>query len=1126
MGIRYIMGRCGHGKTHQVLEEIREELSLRRDDPVILLVPEQFTLEAEREVINHLGLPGIMRLEVLSPSRLGERILSEAGGRTRVLLSQQGRYMVLKKVVCACEEQLTVYRQACRQTGFIQQCSDLLSELKGSAVGSEVLSNCAVSLADDTLLKDKLSDIALIYDNFNSYLEERYVDSEDRMALILERLHQSRYIERSRIWVDNFNTFSPSTIKLLEQLMLHAEAVNVSLTMQLGGDDRDREIFALSRYYYNRLHDQAVRHGVEERIITVGHDSVASPELFHLEREIYAYPHHIYVRSPEHLSVFAAPTVQDEIETLAINILSLVQQRGLRYRDIAVICSDTETYAGLIKRVFNEYRLPFFLDDKQSILHHPLVELMLSALDMLVRHFRLEDVLRFIKTGLTPLEVAECDRLENYALRYNIRGHGWLRPFSLGEEEGRAELESLRQVIIEPLQVLAQKVQADSTWIGLARAWFEWLEGMQIPQRLESWVEQLVAEERFELASENSQIWNVCVEIFEQMAEILGDEFTDLKEFRQVLEAGLAGSEVGFIPSSVDQIMVGTATRSISRQCSVLLVVGVNDGLLPRGSLSEGMLSLDEKEVLQEKGVEVGLNNELLSIEEDFLIYAALSQAKDSLIFSYSLADSEGKAMRPSWLIDRLKQLYPHLTVQLHNMVSAQAEARYLLSPGSTFKYLIENLRQALDGKPVSPRWAAVFDWFKTQPEWEFSVTRLEEAMMFANQPGAVEIAQWKQLYAASTQASVSRLELYAACPFAHFVRYGLRPTERRTYEVEAPDVGNLFHQALLDFTVQMKEQQLNWKQIEAQQCYQLMDKVMEELLPRHGEGVFESSYRYRYLGQRLKRIGQRAVWTLARHLQSGDFDPLGYEMRFGPGGAFPAVLVEMANGEMLSLEGRIDRVDVYRQGTDNYVRIIDYKSGPRDVDMSDIYYGISLQLAIYLLAVIEGLPTQGGANRPGGIFYFHIDDPLIESDQDVVEEIEKKLAAKLRLRGLALEDAEVIRAMDRDISGHSQVVPVGLSGDGSFYSNSAVLTLEQFEIILQHVQELVKNMSQQIMSGDLEITPYKKGTKNACSYCDYHPVCHFDSLFAANRYRQLPSLDREQIMERIYSDEERRGLS
>jgi ATP-dependent helicase/nuclease subunit B len=1128
LSMRYIMGRCGQGKTRQVLAEIKAQLDAGGEEPLILLVPEQFTLQAERDVINRLGLPGIMRLEVLSPSRVGSRVLHEAGGRTRVLLSEKGRYMVLRKIIAACEEQLTVFRRVCQQPGFIEQCSRMLSELKNADINSEMLDECGLQLPDDILLKDKLHDIALIYNHFNTYLRDRYLDSEDQLNLVIERLPESPYFSRAKVWIDNFNTLSPATLKLIEQIMKTAASTTISLTMELGGEDRDRELFALSRYYYNRLHSKAREEGLNEQIIMVKdwpHNG-RSPDLQHLEKELYAYPHRPYTGPVENISIVATASLQDEVELIAMKILSLVQQQQYRYRDIAVICSDTASYAGPIKRVFDEYQIPFFLDEKRSIMHHPLIELVLAALDMVIKHYRLEDVLRYMKTGLTPLQVEECDRLENYALRYSVQGQRWLEPFTLGDEALRDESNAYRQALIAPVKEMAVQVQGEHNWAQIARACFEWLEKIQIPQRLESWVEELMQEERFELASENRQIWNVIVEVLDQIAAILGEEKTTLKEFRQVLEMGLASSELGLIPSTVDQVLVGTITRSISQHGPVLLLAGVNDGLLPRGREPEGMLSIDEKELLQAQGVKIGIDNDLQAIEEDFLIYATLSRVKGLLQFSYPLSDFEGKALRPSLLIERLKQIYTGIKVSTRLIDAAAAEDHYLLSAPSSYKYMIENLRQALDGKAVSPRWEAVYDWFKAKPEWQSRLAGLEEALLFANRPGAVPAAQWKQLYAGSRQTSVSRLELYAACPFAHFVRYGLRPLERKSYEVEAPEVGELFHQAILNFAVKMHQQQLSWEEMRQEQCHTLMEQVMDQLLPAHGEGVFMSTHRYRYLGQRLKRIGQRAVWTLARHLKSGEFQPLGYEMRFGPGGAFPAVVVELADGETVSLEGRIDRVDVYDDGEDSYVRIIDYKSGPRDLDMSDIYYGLNLQLLIYLQAVLAGFNTPYGAARPGGIFYFHIDDPMIEADEDIVEEIEKKLAARLRLRGLALEEANVIRAMDRDINGYSLVVPVGMSGEGKFYSQSALFNLDQFEMVLNYVQNLVRQISQEMMSGHIEIAPFKKGQQRACTYCRYHAVCQFDTLFAANRYRHLPVLDRDQLISRITTGTGRGKLS
>lgn len=1118
LSVRYIMGRCGQGKTRRVLKEIGEQLDAGGEAPLILLVPEQYTLQAERDVINYLGLPGIMRLEVLSPSRIGSRVLHEAGGRTRVLLSEQGRHMVLGKVVTACEKQLNVFRRVARQPGFIEQLDRMLAELKNADISSETLHDCGVKLDQDTLLKDKLHDIALIYNRFNIYMQDRYLDSEDQLNLIIERLPESLYMGQAKVWIDNFNTFSAATLKLIEQIMKTAASTTISLTMELAGEDRDRELFALSRYYYNRLHRKAKENGLSEQVIRLDNrtDNGLRPELRHLEKELNAYPHRPYAGPVGNIGIVAAASLQDEVEMIAMKILSLVRQQHYRYRDIAVICSDSGSYAGPIKRVFDEYQIPFFLDEKRSVLHHPLVEFIMAAFDMVIKYYRVEDVLRYMKTGLTCLSEEHIDRLENYAWRYNIQGKGWLKPFSLGNEDMLEENETYRKALMDPVEELAAKLEGSQTWAQMARASFQWLEEIGVPQRLESWVEELMGEKRFELASENRQIWNVMVEILDQMAAILGNEETSLKEFSRVLQTGLAGSELGLIPSTVDQVLVGTLTRSISQHIPVLLLVGVNEGLLPRGREAEGMLSVNEKELLLGKGLEIGIDSDLQAIEEDFLIYTTLARAEYFLQFSYPLSDADGSALRPSLLIDRLKQIYTEINVRTWLIEAASAEDHYLLSASSSYKYMIESMRLTLDEKKVSPRWQDVYYWFRAQPDWQSRLSSLKESLQFSNSPGAVPAESWQKIYPWSKRASVSRLQLYAACPFAHFVRYGLRPLERKTYEVKAPEVGELFHQAILHFALKMRQQRLSWQEMGQEQCHVLMGEVMDQLLPCHGEGVFTSTHNYRHLGQRLKRIGQRAVWTLTSHLKSGEFMPLGYELRFGKGGAFPPVTVELADGEILSLEGQIDRVDVYDDGEQSYVRIIDYKSGSQDLDMTDIYYGLNLQLLIYLQAVLTGFDTPRGEALPGGIFYFYIDDPMIEASQDIVEVIEKKIAARLRLKGLALKEAHVVRAMDRDIDGYSLVVPVGMNAKDEFYNQSALFTLEQFEVVLDYVQSLVKRISKEIISGHIEMVPFRKGQREACTYCRYHAVCQFDTLFASNRYRNLPSLNRDQFISKI----------
>lgn len=1118
MAVRYILGRAGKGKTRFIFNEIENCLKQGGEKPLILLVPEQFTLQAERDLVESLRLPGIMRVEVLSLSRIARRVMDEVGGRTRTLLNEQGKCMVLRKILEESQGDLGVYRKAALQPGFVSKLSEWIAEMKQQDIAPRDLMLEGTQDSPGMLLADKLKDLTCIYERFNQYLAGRYIDSEDSLNLVIEKIPSARFLKGARVWIDNFTTFSSQSLKMIEQLMLLTEDTAVSLTLDFMGEGRDRELFSLSRQSYNRLHDIAALHGLEEEICYVPQGAAEAgraAELLHLETELYAYPYRVYSDEAAAVNIFAAMNIPGEVENAALQILALARDRGYRYKDIAVVCHDMDTYGSLIKRVFAEYNLPIFIDEKRTIMENPLVELVLAAVDVIAGGYRYEDVFRYIKTGFTGCDDSECDRLENYVLRYGIRGTLWKEPFCHGEEAVLESINDTRDRVIKPLHTLEGRLHQAENYAGFTRALFELLEDLHIPDQLTAMIADLSLEKEYELAGENSQIWNVTLETFDQVVEILGDQQANLKEFRRILEAGLASCELGLIPTTVDQILVGNIQRSKSHDIKALFILGVNDGVLPAGKDPGGLLSLEEKESIQQCGLDMGMSRELQTIEENFLIYSALAKAGQYLWLSYALADVEGKALRPSLLIERFQQLFPRL--QLHNDIEKQCEElAFVGTPPSTLKFLAENLRLQLDGGSVPDYWWAVYAWYSRQPRWQGTLEAMGQALFHRNQPGSIAARTARRLYGDPLVASVSRLEQYAGCPFAHFVQYGLRPQERKLYEIKAPDLGDLFHQALLHFADRLNKDKLDWHSLQQHHCVQLMDGIMDELLPAHGEGIFLSSHRYRFLGGRLKEISRRAIWTICRHIQQGEFTPWGYEVRFGRGGLLPPVTVELPDGEKVYVEGRIDRVDLFGADNEVYARVIDYKSGMQDFDLSDVYYGLSLQLLVYLKAVLAGPGDEKGVWQPAGVFYFRIDDPLVELDNDIVEEIEKKIAERLRMKGLVLEDARVIRALDGEISGYSQVIPVGMNDQDEIYRNSSTLAAPGFAALLNHVEKLIGRLGEEILGGQIAIAPISSGSFRQCKYCSYRSLCQFDPLFEDNGYRYLPPLTGDEVMRRL----------
>ena len=1130
MALRFITGRAGKGKSYYIYNEIRQHILEARNqdcrrENLILLVPEQYTLQAERDFIDKTGLKGIMQLEILSFTRLAQRIFNEVGGLTRVMLNEQGKNMVLRRVMEQLEGELLVYSNSCHQNGFVHELMDFLAGLKQRAVGIDDFKQIQDRIEKNSLLSRKVHDVTLIYQHFNDYLQERYIDSEDYINLFIEKMPSSRYLSTSRIWVDNFATFSPQSIRILEQLITVCPETTISLTLNNDKDRRDEDLFILSRKTYRTLNELARNNGITTSLINIdatAADQLRDKELLHLESELYAYPSRKYLDPITRLSVFAAANPDSEVEDLATRLISLVRDEGYRWKDIAVICNDLDSYSALIKRIFREYAIPFFMDQKKDIMDNPIIEFVLASLHCVERGYLYEDVFRCLKTGLGVLDDESCEKLENYVLANGIRGKRWKEPFTWGEEDELEELNQWRERVITPLEEMKTALLEQGSFAGITRVLYDYLEKQEVQEKLQSWIEELWGQGLYDVVSEYTQIWNMVINTFDQMVEILGDQQGSLKEYIKVLESGFSSHELGIIPTTVDQVLVGNIQRSKSHDIKALFVLGVNDGIIPSTKSQEGILSTDESNYLANQGMEISKSREIQVAEENFLIYNALAKCRQKLFLSYTTADSEGRALRPSLLLDRLCYLYPGLQVDSGLINDRQRQLQMVARPRSTFKHLVENLRLYLDYKGIEDFWWDVYHWYRQQDHWQKHCTNVEKAFFHRNQVNTISPGQARQLYKLPLRGSVTRLERFIACPFAHFVHYGLSPRERKEFSVKAPDIGELFHNSLLELALQIEEKPGKWQGIEREDCEAMMDTVMDQMLTIQGEGVFSSNNRYRYLSQRLKRIGRRAAWTVTEHIKRGGFTPLGYEIRFGAGGSLPALAVELENSEKMYLEGRIDRIDILDQEDTGYVRIIDYKTGNKQLNLSDTYYGLSLQLLIYLRAVLGGTQElERPRLKPAGIFYFKIDDPLIETVADFKEVIEQQLIKELKLRGLVLEDVNIVREMDRQIATYSDIIPVGLKKDDSFYSTSAVLNEEDFDYLLGHVDNLLKKVSQELVGGKVKIEPYKLKDQTACTFCPYISICQFDRQLPENNYRNLPPLKENEAILKIRAEQE-----
>lgn len=1119
MTVRYILGRAGKGKSRLVFKEIKKDLSRGGEYKLLLLVPEQYTLQAERDLIAHLSMPGIMRAEVLSITRLAERVFTQAGGITRTLLNEQGKTMILRKIMDDNNRDLSIFKNASRQEGFINSFSQLLSEFKQLGIKPADLLSASRKMEEKEMSRQKLQDIALIYEHFNEYLAERYLDSEDYLQLFLEKLPAVQSIRDARVWIDGFSTFSPRSIQIIGRIMSLAHDTSISLTLDTNQDKHDAELFSLSCESLQRMRQMAQKLGLPEEIVAVeskAADALRTPEMRHLEAEFFSYPGRKFSGNVRNLEVFAAGNRDSEIEFLAARLVSLARN-GYRWRDMAVVCQDMDDYGGLIKRIFYDYQIPCFMDRKRDIMNSPIVELILSSLDIIRGGYRYEDVFRLLKTGFSDLDPEQCEILENYVLQYGIKGKQWKECFTQGEGELLDELNHCREALVVSLEKFASRVKKVNSIASFTEALYGYLEDIQIREKLGKWIGDFRERGQFEQAHENTRIWNTITEIFDQLMEILGEQKVGLKEYKRILETGFLSIEAGVIPPGVDEVLVGNIQRSISHDIKGLFVVGVNDGILPSRQGEEGILSTEEKELLQLKGLNLFFNRDQSFAEERFLIYTAFSKPREFLRLSYALADEEGKGLRPSMLLDRCKKIFPGLKADSNILDDYKSQMQMISSPSSTFKHLVKNLRLGLDGKPMEAIWWDVYDWYLKERDWEQRREITIAGFFHNNQPVPLGKKLAGRIYRTPLHSSISRMEQYVKCPFAHFVRYGLEPAERKLYSIGSPDIGEILHDCLLSFSRELQSRKIAWQEIRNEDCDLIMDDVVEDIIPRFGNGIFISSPRYRYMLKRLQRTLKRSIRVLAEHLKQGDFNPLGYEVRFGSGGSFPPIVVDLENGERVFLEGRIDRLDILEEEGKSYIKILDYKSGSKEFNLSDVYNGLTIQLLVYLWAVLESEKQfKGKEIKPAGIFYFKIDDPLVNSDEELAEKVEHEIMRKLRLKGLALQDVNVVRQMDKNISDHSDILPLGFNREGDFYKSSSVLGERQFFALIDHIKNLLKEIGGEIMKGNIKIEPFKNKRQMACTYCDFPSFCQFDRLFPENDYRQIKDLENEEVIRKL----------
>ena len=1154
MSLQFIMGNSGAGKSRYAYRKILEEAMRHPEKNYLIIVPEQFTMQTQKELVSLHPAGGILNIDILSFQRLAYRIFEETGGSLYPVLEETGKSLVVKRVAQEKKKELTILGSTLKRTGAVSQMKSLISELKQYQIAPSELDAWAEETGEKKLLAAKLKDTGVIYRAFEKYLENRYVTAEDVLEVLAGKLEESALIKNSEVLVDGFTGFTPVQIGVLGKLFRLCAKVYVTIIMDEREDPYKKaiphQLFAMSRQLVQQLMKAADEAGcpVEPEIWVrrSGHGRFQpGSRMDQLEQRLFRYGKRGfsgngiekrpesgteaktgnlaagYEAKQQGIYISVAPNPRAELEETVCLIRRMVREEGMRYQDFAVLTGDLSVYGTYAREIFEKCGVPYFVDEKHSVLMNPFVEFLRAAIEMVVQSFSYESVFRYLRCGLSSLDREETDAMENYVLALGIRGlkaygETWTRGYRGIKPDEVPQRNLLREKFYAEVQPFAERMKKkDATVRERTEALYALAVQNQMQEKLEERRQQFEQQGQEAFAKEYSQIYGIVMELLDKIVEVLGEEKMTLAEYQEILEAGFAEASVGIIPPTADQVLIGDNERSRLKDIRVLFFVGVNDGLIPRHDAGGGILSEYDREELERADAKLSPTARETMYQQKFHLYRNLTKPSERLYLSFAKAGASGEAQNPSYLINEIRKLFPEILVR--DIEKEEKPEEKLEMPRSGEALFLEELGRAAEGE-IDPLFEELYRWYAAHPEAGIPAETYRKAAFLRCADGVIGKSAASALYGDTLKNSATRLEKYAACAFAHFMEFGLQIRERDQYELKAADMGTVMHEALEKFSKKLQENGETWKTVTDDTRDRLIEECVEETMADYGNTIFQSSSRNQYRMIRVKRILKRTVWALQQQIRQGEFEPGEFEVSFSMEDSLSAINIDLSEHEKMRLRGRIDRVDLCETDDKVYVKIIDYKTGNTSLDLVALYYGLQLQLAVYLDAAVELEQKKhpGKQVEPAGVFYYHIDDPMLDQEEDETDEAwGRRMLKALRMDGLVNADRKVVELLDRVLEDGttSDVIPVGKKKDGSYTSYSKVASPEQFDVIRTYTRKKVREIGEGIFSGNVKISPYQRDGATACAYCEYQGICGFDQKIQGYEYRKLKGMDTELLM-------------
>lgn len=1138
MALQLILGSAGSGKSHYIYEKIIQASIERANEQFLILVPDQFTMQIQMEMAARHPRGGLFNIDVSSFTRLAYKLFMETGCQLPPVLEDAGKTMVLKRVAQKKKVQLSVLKNQISRPGYIREVKSLLSECMQYDIQPEDLENVRKNLEKNPMLQEKLEDVEILYRGFQEFMDSHYVTTEEVLDQLCRVIPLSDSIKHTTIVLDGFTGFTPIQNRLIGTLLTCCPMVYVTLTLDEREDPFGRSgLQELS--WMTKKTVAALCHIAREEKVPI-EDVIRIPshgadrfgdctDLRFLEKHLFRYDRAVYKKKPEHIQLFVCDRPATEMEEVSRRIHRLVREKGYRYRDIAVITGDLESYGFEAVRAFTKAQIPCFLDSRRHVLANPLVECIRAVLAIQSSSFDYESMFRYLRTGLSNLATEEIDELENYCLALGIRGRkSWENRFyahSQRMDPGRVPaLEEMRGRVMTVLAPFTEAMHSRKRTVkSCCEALYVFLLSLDAQTKMEKKRQEFEECGEAALAREYAQIYRAVMDLLDKMVEILGEEPVSIRDFAQLMEEGLMELRIGIIPPTADQVLIGDVERTRLKSLKALFFVGVNDQVIPGGLSSGGLLSETDRDTLEQMAVELAPSPRETIFIQKFYLYLHLTKPSSYVSVSYAASSAKGEQTGPAYLFGTLRRLFPTLRLE-----AVQPPERISqIETEVDAKALLLQLIKRPGGAALTAEEKELFGFLLQKPENQAKIDTLLEAAKNTPHTDRISQAVARVLYGDQLMNSVSRIERYAACAYAHFLQYGLQISEREEYSFRPVDLGILLHACMELFGRLAGKEGYTLKTIPPERENELISQCLSQVMEEYGNQILLSSARNRYMGKRIEKLLRRSLWAIREELKDSDFEPAGFEISFDSQSFLDSMCLQLSETGRMYLRGKIDRMDLYRDSGQVLVRIVDYKSGNTSFSLEDFYYGLQLQLILYMKAALEIEKGHHPDKKtsPAAMLYYQMQDPLIEAGEDDPAEVLR--LKTLRMNGLVSSDEKVYCHLDNRLEPgcKSRMLPLERKKDGSLSARSSAIDEEQFQALTDYAVKKAVQIGQEILSGAAGKNPCRQGERTACDFCAYQEVCGFDTRLAGCTFRQLKKQNKDWLWQeildgRIYREE------